>query len=499
MNILLLSLTPVRADHLPFYGYSRDTAPNLERLAERGILFERAYSQAGWTPPSHASLLTGLYPSRHEVHSDGTRLRRLDPSVPTLAGLLADRGYHTAGFLNSGLLAARSGLDRGFRELYEVWRLEGRGVEERHEDERGAAGALKRVLDRAPRLKKLAKSLVLRAGFDTGPPSKSWFTRAEVTTRRVIAWLESTARRQEPFFLLLHYGDPHYKCFAPFPWTFRYVSRFRPVDWVKVDLLNGNPFLFMTGQVEATPEELAVIAALYDAEIRYLDASLGRLFAHLERSGLLSRTLVIVLSHHGSSFGEHGLGSHVACLYEPLVHVPLIVLGPGMARTGMRVPDLVELTDILPTVLELTGGGSASLDLDGRCLPCFGGAPRELAAAEWHGEDTWYFLNSHVPGFLHEALRDPGRRSGLERFARSLRMLREGDYKYIAGSDRSEELYDLATDPEESRDLSAREPERAGTMAARLRSHLGPAAPGEQPELDQDKILQGLRDMGYRL
>lgn len=493
-------MTPVRADHLPFYGYARDTAPNLERLAERGIVFERAYSQAGWTPPSHASLLTGLYPSRHGVGSDGTQLRRLDPCLPTLPGLLADRGYHTAGFLNSCLLGSRSGLDRGFREFYEVWRLEGgRGAQKRPGEDRGTVGALKRALDRAPRLKRLAQSLVLRSGFDRGAPSKSCFTRAEVTTRRVIAWLESTGRHQEPFFLFLHYGDPHYKCHAPLPWAFRYVSRFHPVDWVKVDLLNNNPFLFMTGQMEATPDELHVIAALYDAEIRYMDFSLGRLLAHLGRSGLLDHTLVIVLSHHGSSFGEHGLGSHVACLYEPLVHVPLIVLCPGMARGGARVPALVELTDIVPTVLELAGCGSAGLELDGRCLPGFhDGSPRELAAAEWHGEDTWYFLNSHMPGFLREALHDPGRRSELERFARSLRMLREGDYKYIAGSDGREELYDVAVDPAESRDLIAQEPERARTMAARLRSHLGPAAFDERQELDEE-ILKGLRDMGYRL
>lgn len=501
MNILLVSATPVRADRLSCYGHSRDTSPNVDRFAAEGILFERACSQAGWTPPSHASLLTGLYPSNHGVFTDGTQLRTLPTSVPTLPELLSGMGYHTAGFLNSGLLGSRTGLDRGFEEFCEVWRLEGGrnaagGMEE-------TSGALKKLADSVPRLKRLAKRLVQRSGLvDLGAQSKAWFTRAEVTTRRVIDWLEASGRREKPFFLFLHYGDPHYKCHAPFPHTFRYVSRFRPgVDWAKVDLINENPFLFMTGQVEATPEDFEVLKALYDAEVHYLDRGLGRLFAHLRRSGLLDRTLVIFLSHHGSSLGEHGLGSQVACLYEPVVHVPLIVRCPGMAPA--RSPALVELTDVLPTVLELAGRGTGGLRLDGRCMPPFGdggdGAPRDLAAAEWKGDDTWYFLHSHVPELVREALDDPDRRSAMERFARSLQMVREGDFKYIAGSDGREELYDVALDPGELRDLSALEPERARALAARLRSHLGPAVPDGPKDEARERVLRGLRDVGYRI
>ena len=109
-NIMIISLVPLRADHLSCYGYHRETTPNIDRLAAEGTIYERAYSTASWTPPAHASLVTGRYPSSHGAFGDAS----LSDSVPTIAELLGELGYQSVGFVNASHLGKFKQLDRGF-------------------------------------------------------------------------------------------------------------------------------------------------------------------------------------------------------------------------------------------------------------------------------------------------------------------------------------------------------------------------------------------------
>jgi arylsulfatase A-like enzyme len=487
-NVLVLSLAPLRADRLSCYGYGRDTTPHLDALAAEGALFERAYATAAWTPPSYASLLTGLYPARHGV-STGTGLA---DSIPTLAGVMTERGYRTAGFVSTSFIGRYKRLDRGFTEFYEPFGSR-RGAGPLGRAERAwrqvqGAALFQDVLRRK-------RHLSWRLGMGDKGSARA--------NRGMIDWLTANAESQEPFFLLAHHQEMHHPYLAPLPFRHRYLQRgtanAAAPEWRKVQRLNVNPYLFMTGQVPAEPADFATLSALYDAEVHYLDHLLGELFACLTRLGVLDRTLVIVVSAHGENLGDHGLGEHQGCLYETLVHVPLLVRYPPLIPAGLRVSGLVQLTDLMPTILDATGGGTAGLALDGRSLLPLGKAHRGHVIAEHEGNQIKQ---------LNEIAR-PADRPLVERFARSLRMIREGDWKYIAatsggaGGAGSAELYDLAADPEERDNRAAREPERARLLAERLEAAFQ-AAPGDSvgagdPEAVERAILEELRSLGYRI
>ncbi len=251
----------------------------------------------------------------------------------------------------------------------------------------------------------------------------------------------------------------------------------------------------MAGQTQATRRDFEVLKALYDAEIHYVDKELGRLFAHMRKLDILDRTLVIILSPHGESFGEHGQCVHGGSLHEPIVHVPLIARCPGAVPAGLRVRSLVQVTDILPTVLELVGRGTDGLMLQGHSLLPM--EPDRTYREYVIAENEALILKK-----LHnlEKLR--------EFFTHAQRIFREGDYKYMYDSDvrddndHNEMLFNLATDPDELHNLVAEEPERARAMAARLEKWLNSFEhrTGEpEPEKIEEHILEDLRAGGYRV
>ncbi len=505
-NIMIITLVPLRADHLSCYGYHRDTTPNIDRIAAEGTIFERAYSTATVTPPAHASMLTGLYPSCHGVIGG----RGLGNSVPTMASLLTGMNYHTVGFVSGHDVGKFRGLDRGFQEFYwKGYRLGGRV-----EKLRATLGIVRRII-RGTR-KRTAQRLGLtgRAGrFAPQVKAKRHtgrsFSRSSKdtrhtrrTTRRVVEWLDAHGRRRQPFFMLLHYSKMHHPYAAPAPYTYRYVSREAPgVDWRKIWWISANPHLYMYGDMQATPQDFEVLKALYDAEIHYVDKELGQLFAHMRKLGILDETLLIILSPHGESFGEHGQCAHGGTLYETLVHVPLIVRCPGTAPAGLSVRSLVQVTDILPTVLEFVGHGTEDLMLQGH----------SLLPLEPDRTYRQYVIAESQGPFVHKLKKSEQQ---LERFKRGHRMLRQGDYKYMYGakamygsdgsnaSDDGELLFDLATDPDELHNLVAEQPERARAMAARLEEWLNSFEhrTGEpEPEIIDEHILEDLRAGGYRI
>lgn len=479
-NLVILSVAPLRADHLSCYGYGRDTSPHLDALASEGALFENACTTGAWTPPTFGSLLSGLYPSSHGV----TVTSGLAEPVRTLPQVLAEAGYHTAGFSTSSLIGRLKQLDRGFHEFEEPWSSRGAGQ---------TAGPLARAW-RTVRSSALvaegwrrAKHLSWRLGLgDKGGGE---------TTRRVVAWLEAEARRREPFFLLVHLQEMHHPYLAPGPDRYRYIERGAPgVDWAALRRINVNPYLYVAGKVAAGPAELAALGALYDGEIRYTDALLGQILAALRRQGLLDRTVVAALAPHGENVGAHGLIEHQGCLYETLVHMPLILRHPDKIPAGLRLGGLAQITDVFPTLLDLAGLGAAAPPLQGwSLLPLVQGqAGREAVYAEQEGNRIRQL----------EEIAGPEDKPLIERLGRSLRMIRVGDAKYIRASDGGEELYDLAADRGELDNLAPRQPERARAMAARLDSFLEtlqPQSGAAHPEQVERSVIEELRSLGYRI
>lgn len=475
-NILLISLIPLRADHLACYGYTRQTAPHIDQLAQEGVLFERAVTTAPWTPPAHASLLTGLYPPQHGVVGDAG----LRDDIPTLPGLLSEMGYRTAAFIGNPHVGRFKRLDRGFQDFFQ------RG-------QRLAADAPAPVATVRRQARALAPQALWRRWRLAQRRNK--YKYAPRTTQSALAWLKAQAAGPAPFFALCEYSDLHHPYMAPSPYRYRYLSGWRPRFSPHLWRLNRNPFLYMTGVEPATAADLEALRALYDGAISYVDAHVGRLLAGLRQLGVLDRTVVILLSPHGENIGEHGLGAHQSALYETVLHIPLIVRYPPAAPAGLRLTSLVQSVDILPTLLELAGRPTHDLPIAGRTLlPLTAGRVyRETAYAQWEGV---------IPDQLRLLTEAPAQAFRRARFTRTLQMWRRGDDKYIQGSDGSQELYHLARDPHELENRLDQEPELAQALAAEMATWLaslsaqtGPA----DPETIEDSILADLRSWGYKV
>lgn len=297
-RVILVSIDTLRADHLGLYGYPRPTSPALDALASESTVFDDAMSASPWTLPSHASLLTGLYPSHHGLVSHEGYL---PASLETLAQRLSRAGYRTAGVVNSHNLGPAFGLDRGFQQF--------RYVEE-EADQRAPSTAI---------------------------------------TDQATEWLDAAG--DAPMFLFLHYYDVH-SDYVSLP---RYEDEFlRPDDGV-ADGTTAQLIGYREGRVSLDPDKDGPnLVDRYDAGIRQMDDELGRLLAFLDERAMSGNTLFVLTSDHGEEFFEHGGVLHGQTQYQEVLRVPLLVRGPGVAR-GRRVSIPVSLVDVAPTVLALAG------------------------------------------------------------------------------------------------------------------------------------------------
>ncbi len=292
-NVILISLDTLRADYLGLYGHERDTSPQLDRFARSSFVFDRALASSPNTPPSHASIMTSLYPGRHGFTGNGDRL---SAKFPTLAVELRRAGFRTGAFVDGGYLEARFGFDRGF-EIYN-----------------DAAGGIARIWQRAQR------------------------------------WLEAADER--PFFLFLHCYDIHAPYLPPPP--FRDMFHTQPYRGDFVPTVDNLKAVFLK-ELELASDDMEHIRARYDEGIRYTDAKLGRILAYLGESGLFEETLIVITADHGEEFGEHGSVLHWQLYYSPNLWVPLVIRVPGNGRTDVTIAEPVQLIDLAPTILELVG------------------------------------------------------------------------------------------------------------------------------------------------
>ena len=424
-NVLLVVLDTVRADHLSLYGYERETSPNLTRVAREGIVFRQARSTAPWTLPSHASMLTGRWPHQLSADADHAMNRRF----ATLAESLSAQGYATAGFVaNTYYCNAAYGLDRGFARY------------EDH-DENGRVSLFE--VARSSSLGRVAVELAGDAGWC--PPIDAGVGKdAERITFDVMRWIIGTKDR--PFFAFVNYIDAHDPYLLPegdHP-HFGLVPE-TPTDF---DTLRG---WHDSSKIGVTDRQIDLVRDSYDDCIRYLDSKLGRLFAELEWRGLRENTLVIVTADHGEQLGEHSLFGHGRSLYSKELHVPLVVFPPGN-RQGRVIDEPVTLRDLPATIAEFT----ASDPFPGQSLARLwqGNPPIEptpLLAEVAHRAKTTK-RHGRPPAWLGP-----------------MASIQQGDFVYIRNADGREELYDLARDPDETRDLAAASPSRIDRFRATLR------------------------------
>ncbi|MCB9916324.1 MAG: sulfatase [Planctomycetes bacterium] len=434
-NVLLVVLDTTRAADLGCYGGARGLTPRLDALAAEGLRFAHASAHAPWTLPSTASLFTSRLPEEHGAGGalDLGPLRRggqpsvdfhaLAPEVDTLAEAFAAAGWRTAAVVNVDFLDRPFGLTQGFEHVDAAWSAS-------NDEVRDARG----------------------------------------TTDAALAWLDG-ARGAAPFFLLVHYFDPHAVYAPPAEYRRRFAA---PQDRGPQGLVFGTReqmLLLRAGRLELDPALVARAKGLYDGELAYLDAQVGRLLDGLAARGLERDTLVVVTADHGEEFREHGGFEHGHTLYEELLHVPLLVRFPGRVPAGAVRSDRVGLIDVAPTVCALAGV-AAPAGFRGHDLLARDFAPRPLLA---HGNFWGPALSSWTSGRW------------------KLVLVPEAD-----GAERAE-LYDLEADPGEARDLAATEPARAAELRAELdaaRALLRARARGEAVELSPDERRR-LEALGY--
>lgn len=303
-NVLFILVDTLRYDHLTSYGYERPTSPEIDRLlAKPGVVVEEAYSQAPWTLPSVASFLTGRQPG--DVLGDDPKAYGIPKEIPTLAQALQKLGYETGGFFANQILHEGNGFGRGFTTFYSP---------------------------------------------PSGTKSLDQPDSAQMNAR-VLPWLE--AHRNDPFFLYVHYLDPH----DPYenPEIVDNRSPFFPK--YRGNLTGRHVHGVYAGRVplERPGQDVAHLTALYDSEIRYVDARIGELLRAIPPD-VLANTLVVLTADHGEELYDHGGWKHGFTLYEDQIHVPLLLRWDGRLPAGRRLPGTVSLLDLMPTIVQAAGG-----------------------------------------------------------------------------------------------------------------------------------------------
>ena len=439
-HVVLIVLDTVAADHLSLHGYGRPTSTTINELAARAIRFDRAQSTSSWTLPSHASMFTGRWP--HELSAGW--LTPLDGADPTLAEYLAARGYAASGFAaNYSYCAYDSGLARGFATYRDY-------IFPRLTAFKAAA-----LVDRPiAGLQAIERLLEDRLGFDLLKPGVQYLWRlfeddrkeAAVVNREFLDWLSRQQLRQpqRPFFAFLNYFDAHFPYELPALSVRRFAAR--PSDNRQANLIR-DWLLLIKGR--PSPGQIGFVRDSYDDCVANLDEHLGLLVDELKRRAVLERTWLFIVGDHGESFGEHaGVFCHGMSLYQTEVHVPLVIIPPGVGTAPRVVREAVSLRDLPATIVEILGLEAGS-PFPGKSLARFwkhAGAPAVAAGDSGTVDRT---LSEVVP--TDSFSRDP---SQIVKRGWPLGALTEGDWSYVRreGPVR-EELFHLRDDALESRNL----------------------------------------------
>lgn len=475
-NLVFVVADTLRADFLRLCG-GQVATPVIEQLASRGVVFEKCTSLAPWTPPSMEGMFRSQYPSGLTPGVDGAlwldQLWRYDvPSEEqTLAELLRERGYATGAILANALLPTLRGMNEGHeaRAFSHPMLLRPHGLFEHFPFLQEALAVLAPAL--AP-------------------------VRPDDTTAALTRYAKSFIRRNAdaPFYLWLHYMDPH----APYDPPERHRSGTR------VPLVNENheqdahatrygpwPFFhpFPGGERWGIPvagrefnvaqTDRPYVRMLYEGEIRYLDEQLGKLLDYLDRLGLRDNTYVCFIADHGEEFWEHGDWGHGQSLFEELIHVPWILAGPGIEPK--KSDALVSTLSVTPTLAELLG------------------LPRE---SYWRGTSLAPFLRNDAPAIAAAPVFALG--TSNKAFPEPFQMVRDGQYKLIREAGSGEyRLYDLADDPGEQTDVTGDFGDAARALEARLLEwldtfqHAFPVETSPEDAARRREIEQQLDAMGY--
>ncbi len=421
-SVVMVVGDTLRADKLSCMGGPEGLTPYLDRIAAQGVRFDQARSHAPWTLPSTASMLTSLHPEEHGAGGRLGRFTKLDAEVQTVVKTFRDQGYRTHAIVNVLFLdPERFGVTRDFET-------------------------------------------VDQQVFETNVDVRA----ADATTRAALDWIEANGD-DGPFFLLVHYFDPHCVYAPPRAFRERWAE---PGDREGEWTFGTRPQMVAIREGELSPAAATIrrAEALYNGEVSYLDAQIGRLDDGLAARGERDDLVLVVTADHGEEFLEHGGFEHGHTLYDELVRVPMVIRAPGqLAPAVVETP--VRHIDLAPTLCELCDLPLPEQFLGRSLVSLAGGeagAPRPTLA---HG-NMW---------------------------ARPQTSWTSGGWKLIVRDGVAPELYEVAADPAEQRDLAGSRPEELARLQAELEAverGMGALKRGEEASLDP-RTREVLNGLGY--
>ncbi len=451
-DVLLITVDSLRADHLSSYGYDRETTPFVDRLAANGHRFTNAFAHACATRASFPSILTSstalMYGGYERLSDNRTLITEALPAA-----------YRAGGFHSNLYLSSEFGYSRGFDAFFDsksdpsrAARLKG-AVEERLDEDGWLYGVLSKAVDAAEK----------EAGINVG----SAYVRADDITDRAIAWADG--QRDDPRLLWTHYMDVHHPYRPP-----ERHQRALDIDPISEREAIRHRRKMIEDPERVTDDERETLLDLYDAEIRFTDAEIGRLVDRV-REAWGEDTMVIFTADHGEAFGEHGGYSHTQTFHDEVLHVPLVVSSGANSSAAVH-NELVGLADITPTVVDYAGGEQSDTFVGWSLRPLL------------DGESDW--PREHVIGDWAEGNRGGGER----RFA-----YRDRRWKYIECGE-SSVLYDLDADPGEHADVADAYPKVCERVRGVLDDHRERIAASTDDlrtvEMDES-TKERLRDLGY--
>lgn len=381
----MISIDTTRADAIGAYGNKQIKTPIIDSFARDGTLFSNAVAHVPLTLPSHTTLMTGLLPAKNGVRDNhGYRLKQ---TIPTMASLFRDKGYKTAAFVSSVILDHRFGLDHGFDTYNDFIQF----------------GSQQSVNPQNERI-------------------------ASATTAEAINWL--LANQQNPYFLFVHYYDPHAKYDPPEPYKSNFSNQ-------------------------------------YYGEIAYVDSQIGVLLKSVHD---LKNTVILITADHGEGLGEHGELGHGLFIYDSTIHIPFLIAGPGIAH-GKKIAQQVQLVDVLPTFLELTGIQEPE-NLDGRSLLSL------LDGKSW----------SEYPAILETEY-------PLGIGWSPLYAARSSQWKVIDAPE--PELYNIKEDPKENKNEQGKTDSNVRKLSDKLQKYKKIPPMTEKSHTEDAELQEQLRSLGY--
>ncbi len=482
-NIVLISVDTLRADHIHVYGYERIKTPNIDKLAEDGVLFFNVHSPIPQTNPSHASILTSIYPFQHKSVANGIPI---DKSKRTLTEILQKIGYKTGAFISGyPLHSTISGLQKGF-DVYDDHFFKGRTALRVIDIIIGGLRKIKsKVLfdlckgcfGRGGRVEKRVDLLIdwlRRIAWEICFAYDNYFGReriAEKTTNLALNWLEKV--KSNRFFLWIHYYDPHNPYNPPIPFNKMYDPEYKGTVDGNWDELGEKK----RKEILSSEKDIFHMIALYDGEISYADKYIGVLMNKLEELGLTDKTLVVLTADHGESLVDHHyFFDHGAYIYESSIRVPLIFKYPAKLN-HKRIFSKVRTIDIMPTIFDM-------LQIKNK-EPIQGKSLLPLIRNEIVGGDLPIFSQTYqIDKKINAMVLD------------KVSIIKE-NWKLIKNKYYLE-LYDLSSDPEELTNLAMIKKEKTRELSNSLKDYKFQELPGKYSlEGIDKKSKEILKSLGY--